>query len=105
MTSAKTFQRLENLSPSDRAAVELKYDGEIPENFTVPNLATSEADIDVTNNGTTWSFHANSKDGLDALEALGTESWQWMGCRTLVVDHRPAEFLIEHLESEGITLL
>jgi hypothetical protein len=34
---------------------------------------------------------------------LETESWQWQG-RSLVVDHRPAQDLIEHLEDEGFIL-
>ena len=45
MTTQHAFDRLEKLSPSDRAAVELKYDGSIPEDFTVPNFAPVTSDI------------------------------------------------------------
>lgn len=104
MTTQHAFDRLEKLSPSDRAAVELKYDGSIPEDFTVPNFAPVTSDITVTNNGSTFSFHADTKTGLDALEDLETESWQWLGCRTLVVDHRLAEHLIHAGGFDGLVL-
>ena len=31
------------------------------------------------------------------------EPWQWQG-RSLVVDHRPAQGLVEYLESEGFII-
>jgi hypothetical protein len=34
---------------------------------------------------------------------LDTESWQWHG-KSLVVDHRPAEGLIEVFDAEGFVL-
>lgn len=34
---------------------------------------------------------------------LETESWQWQG-RSLVVDHRPAQDLVEVLEHEGFII-
>ena len=35
--------------------------------------------------------------------ALETEPWQWQG-RSLVVDHRPAQGLVELIEGEGFII-
>lgn len=63
--------------------------------------------IQVTDNGTTWSFRALDDDALKIMQdELQTEDWQWLGERTLVVDHRPATYLCQHLADDwGVELV
>lgn len=56
--------------------------------------------VQVTDNGTTWSFRPLDADAKRIMtEELQTESWQWLG-DTLVVDHRPARYLCQHLADD-----
>ncbi len=59
--------------------------------------------VTVINHGSTVQFMANNDEGLDWLKRnLETESWQWMGRRTVCVDPRYAEAIAEGLADAGL---
>lgn len=60
------------------------------------------ADISIFDQGTLVGFRPNSQDAYCRMdESVMSEDYQWLG-RTLWVDHRYADGLIEHLESLGL---
>lgn len=64
-------------------------------------MTTKIADIEATGNGTTFSFVGLTKAGKQALRSdVSSESWQWLGRDTLVVDHRNAGGLINFLATQ-----
>lgn len=63
----------------------------------------NEPDFQVSDEGSVLALQPmNDRSRGFASESLGLEGWQWMGNR-FVLDHRPAQDLIEQLESEGFT--
>jgi hypothetical protein len=59
-------------------------------------------DFRVTNEGTVWTFTAESDAALDvACNDLELAPWQWLGQRTFAVDQRPAAELVNQLREVG----
>ncbi len=57
--------------------------------------------IQLTDNGSTWSFRPLDNDAKEMLQSIGAEPWQFLG-DTLVVDHRPAQQLVQQLADDGV---
>ena len=64
-----------------------------------PNL--KKFDVVIKNEGTVWAFTAQTSRAKQFIdENVQTESWQWLG-KSLVVEHRYAQGLIDLLIEEG----
>lgn len=60
-------------------------------------------DFDVIDHGSVVSFKAlNDRAETWLADNVQSESWQWFG-HQLIVDHRPAQGLIDLIEEEGFT--
>lgn len=68
-------------------------------------LSTTGHDISVLNEGTIFLFCAETDKGLDWLKAhLQTESWQWLGDKSVGVDHRLARAVCEGIQLDGLRI-
>lgn len=65
-------------------------------------LRPAEIDLEVTGIGeSVLQFHGRSDAGEEWLQALNSESWQWLG-GALAVEHRVAGGLIERAAADGL---
>jgi len=64
----------------------------------------AESDLIVRNEGTVCTFTANTESGARFLrEDVLSEGWQWLG-RTLCLDYRIAQVVIDGAQAEGLTV-
>ena len=62
------------------------------------------ADINITNNGSVFSFQPVTKAGKDWIEKnVQTEPWQWLG-DTLAIESRFAGELADGMISDGLEI-
>ncbi len=67
------------------------------------NQQNKMPDIVVRDQGTVVMFTPTSKVGRDWIqENVQSDDWQWMG-RSLVVDHRYAQGLIDGMQRDGLS--
>jgi hypothetical protein len=59
------------------------------------------ADIIIHDHGSVVMFRARSAAGILFMDALDAEGWQWLG-EWLVVDHRPAQGLVDAIHADGL---
>jgi hypothetical protein len=61
-------------------------------------------DILIHNRGSMFGFQPTSDVGRTWIdENLQTEGWQWLG-RTLYVDHRYADDILDGMVNDGLTI-
>lgn len=60
-------------------------------------------DIMIIDQGSIVQLFPKSPAGVDFLNSLDAESWQWMGA-SLCVDHRCAEGLLDFAVESGLDL-
>lgn len=62
-------------------------------------------DIEVTNHGTLFSFHARTERGKTWLvQSCQSESYNWLGHATLCVEHRYAEAIALGAIADGLVV-
>jgi hypothetical protein len=57
--------------------------------------------IEITDNGSTWSFRPLDDEAREFLHSIGADNWQFLG-DTMVVDHRLAPRLVEQFADDGV---
>ena len=90
-----------NLSECHENAEEL-HAQDSPDCYDVP-ASTKGHDVSVLNEGTIFLFCAETDKGLDWLKThLKTENWQWLGNKSVGIDHRLAEAVWKGIELDGL---
>lgn len=73
-----------------------------PDCYDQPAL-TKGHDISVVNEGTVWLFCAETDKGLEWLKThLQTESWQWLGNKSVAVDYRNGPPICTGIDLDGL---